>query len=153
MSAAVAGSERMQVLGWVKEQWQGTPSRLRLWMLGVYPQGQRWTCCRETSESPCPYACAQATVTSRKNLFPSRFRRRTRWLECTSLVHFPQSHVAFGRVYCSAYIFGSGSVRLTRRRGYHMPLLRELRPHVFIFWSKSPRQASKVAFSRLESCF
>ena len=67
----------MQELGWVKEQWQGTPSRLRLWMLGEYPQGQRWICCRETSESPCPYACAQATVTSRKNLFSSRFRTRS----------------------------------------------------------------------------
>ena len=26
-----------------------------------------------------------------------------------SLVHFPQSRVAFGGVYCNAYIFGSGS--------------------------------------------
>ena len=43
--------------------------------------------------------------------FRTRFAacmRRTRWLRWSSLVHFPQSHVAFGEVYCSAYIFGSG---------------------------------------------
>ena len=55
-------------------------------------------------------------------------------------------------VYCWTYTFGSGSM-LTWRRGFHVPLFRESRPHVFIFWPKSPRQASKVVFSSLESCF
>ena len=52
------------------------------------------------------------------------------------------------RVYCGEYIVGSGSVAPhppARFSACHH--LRDSRPNVFIFWRKSPRQASKVAFS------
>ena len=144
MPAAVVTSERMQVLDWVKEQWQGTWRGLRLWCSQSIHKGQRWTCgetCEWQHSHNITLDLSICLCPSHrhfpKNLFKFNFpplrdqiacMHRARWLRWTSPRRvlaraFSAVDVQSSCCIRSAQIFGSDSVRLTRRRGFVMPFL------------------------------